>query len=127
MTYQIYWKAKDVENDVKRYVLFDIEFYRKHAENSFDWISEIHCLPIVKGISNFLKDKLSSNDFVFEEFVNDASEIQEIRRMLYEADFDNMPRPSEESTNFHNKTFGKALEKKISEFAKKYGLLVNRD
>ena len=32
MTYQIYWEAKDVENDAKRYVLFEIEFYRKHAD-----------------------------------------------------------------------------------------------
>ena len=29
MTYQIYCEAKDVENDAKRYVLFEIEFYRK--------------------------------------------------------------------------------------------------
>ena len=127
MTYQIYWEPKDVENDAKRYVLFEIEFYRKNADTSFDWISEIHCLPIVKGISNFLKDKLSSNDFVFEEFVNDASEIQEIRRMLYEADFDNSPKPQREAYLWHYNIFGKALEKKISEFAKKYGLLINRD
>ena len=36
MTYQIYWEPKDVENDAKRYVLFEIEFHRKHADNSFD-------------------------------------------------------------------------------------------
>lgn len=127
MTYQIYWESKDVENDAKRYVLFEIELYQKHADNSFDWISEIHCLPIVKGISNFLKYKLGSNDFVFEEFVNDASEIQEIRRMLYESDFDNSPKPQREIYLWHYNIFGKALEKKISEFAKKYGLLINRD
>lgn len=100
---------------------------RKHAENSFDWISEIHCLPIVKGISNFLKDKLSDNDFVFEEFVNDANEIQEIRRMLYESDFDNRPKPQREAYLWHYNIFGKSLEEKINKFAKKYGLLVNRD
>ena len=123
MTYQIYF----MQNDDKRHVLFDIEFYRKRAENSFDWISEINCLPIVKGISNFLKDKLSDNDFVFEEFVNDANEIQEIRRMLYESDFDNRPKPQREAYLWHYNIFGKALEKKLSEFAKKYGLLVNID
>ena len=73
MTYQIYWEPKDVENDAKRYVLFEIEFHRKHADTSFDWISEIHCLPIVKGISNFLKIKLSSNDFVFEDHLQAPS------------------------------------------------------
>lgn len=123
MTYQIYF----MQNDDKRHVLFEIEFYRKHADNSFDWISEIHCLPIVKGISNFLKDKLSDNDFVFEEFVNDANEIQEIRRMLYESDFDNRPKPQREAYICHYNIFGKSLEEKINKFAKKYGLLVNRD
>ena len=123
MTYQIYF----MQNDDKRHVLFEIEFYRKRAENSFDWISEIHCLPIVKGISNFLKDKLSYNDFVFEEFVNDANEIQEIRRMLYESDFDNRPKPQREAYLWHYNVFGKSLEEKINKFAKKYGLLVNSD
>ena len=123
MTYQIYF----MQNDDKRHVLFEIEFYRKRAENSFDWISEIHCLPIVKGISNFLKDKLSYNDFVFEEFVNDDKEIQEIRRMLYESDFDNRPKPQREAYLWHYNVFGKSLEEKINKFAKKYGLLVNRD
>ena len=123
MTYQIYF----MQNDDKRHVLFDIEFYRKRAENSFDWISEINCLSIVKGISNFLKDKLSDNDFVFEEFVNDANEIQEIRRMLYESDFDNRPKPQREAYLWHYNIFGKSLEEKINKFAKKYGLLVNRD
>ena len=122
MTYQIYWEAKDVENDAKRYVLFEIEFCRKHADTSFDWISEIHCLPIVKGISNFLKDKLSSNDFVFEEFVNDASEIQEIRRMLYEADFDNSPKPQREAYLWHYNIFGKFryIPKKAKRMKSKY-------
>ena len=123
MTYQIYF----MQNDDKRHVLFDIEFYRKRAENSFDWISEINCLSIVKGISNFLKDKLSDNDFVFEEFVNDANEIQEIRRMLYESDFDNRRKPQREAYLWHYNIFGKSLEEKINKFAKKYGLLVNRD
>ena len=123
MTYQIYF----MQNDDKRHVLFEIEFYRKRAENSFDWISEIHCLPIVKGISNFLKDKLSYNDFVFEEFVNDANEIQEIRRMLYESDFDNRPKPQRDAYLWHYNVFGKSLEEKINKFSKKYGLLVNRD
>ena len=123
MTYQIYF----MQNDDKRHALFEIEFYRKRAANSFDWISEIHCLPIVKGISNFLKDKLSDNDFVFEEFVNDANEIQEIRRMLYESDFDNRPKPQREAYLWHYNVFGKSLEEKINKFAKKYGLLVNRD
>ena len=34
MTYQIYWEPKDVENDAKRYVLFEIEFYRKNSQES---------------------------------------------------------------------------------------------
>lgn len=123
MTYQIYF----MQNDDKRHVLFEIEFYRKRAENSFDWISEIHCLPIVKGISNFLKDKLSDNDFVFEKFVNDANEIQEIRRMLYEQDFDNRPKPQRDAYLFHYNIFGKSLEETINKFSKKYGLLVNID
>lgn len=92
--------------------MFDIEYYLKPCKNSLNWMSEIHCLSIIEGIAHFLKDMLSDNDFVFEEFVNDASEIQEIRKMLYESNFDNRPRPSKESTYFHNKTFRHALEKK---------------
>lgn len=41
--------------------------------------------------------------------------------------FDNSPKPQREAYLWHYNIFGKALEKKISEFAKKYGLLINRD
>ena len=34
MTYQIYWEPKDVENDAKRYVLFEIDYYRKNSQES---------------------------------------------------------------------------------------------
>lgn len=49
------------------------------------------------------------------------------KNTLYESDFDNRPKPQREAYLWHYNIFGKSLEEKINKFAKKYGLLVNRD
>lgn len=116
MTYQLYYTAKDGRD----YVLFDIEYYLKKVDNSEEWNSEISCLPIVKGIYHFIKD------FNLDEFVNDATGIQEIRGLLYEQ-YNNKPKSKFEASNFHYKIFGKVLEGMLNDFANKYGLYINRD
>lgn len=122
MTYQIYYTAKDGRD----YVLFDIEYYLKKIDNSEKWHSETHCLPLVKGISYFIKERLNNKDFNFDEFIKDATDIQEIRSLLYEQ-YNNKPKSKSEASNFHYKIFGKILEGMLNDFANKYGLYINRD
>ena len=126
MTYQIYYIPKGEENNSRGYTLFDIEYYKKQSDKTKDWYSEIHCLPIVEGIAYFLKDTLNSKDFIFEDFVKESDEIQEIRGLLYER-YDNKPKPNIDANHFHYHVFGQILKEKIDKFANKYGLFVNTD
>lgn len=125
MTYQIYYTTKEEKNS-RNYVLFDIEYYLKKIDNSEKWYSEIHCLPLVKGISYFIKERLNNKNFNFDKFIKDATDIQEIRGLLYER-YDNKPKSKSETSNFHYKIFGKILEGMLNNFANKYGLYINRD
>ena len=122
MTYQLYYTAKDGRD----YVLFDIEYYLKKVDNSEGWYSEISLLPIVKGIYHFIKESNENKDLNLDEFVNDATDIQEIRGLLYER-YNNKPKPKSEASNFHYKIFVKILEGMLNDFANKYGLYINRD
>lgn len=127
MTYQIYYMSKDSKNNDRDNVMFDIEYYMSKSEVKNDyWFSEIHCLPRIKGITYFLKDKQTDTNFDYNEFVNLAEEIQEIRGLLYER-YNNRPKPYDEANEFHYKVFGKILEEKLEAFANKYNLYINRD
>lgn len=122
MIYQIYYSPNGEKN--RGYVLFDIEYYLKKLNNSKEWQSEIHCLPLIKGISYFIKEFIK--DKYFNEFIKDATDIQEIRSLLYEQ-YNNKPKLKSEASNFHYKIFGKFLEGMLNDFANKYGLYINRD
>lgn len=124
MTYQICYSPSGEKN--RCYILFDIEYYLKKWNSPEGWYSEISCLPIVKGIYHFIKESNENKDFNLDEFVNDATDIQEIRGLLYEQ-YDNKPKPKSEASNFHYKIFGKILEGMLNDFANKYGLYINRD
>lgn len=125
MTYQIYYTTKEEKNS-RDYVLFDIEYYLEKVYNSEEWNSEIRCLPLVKGISYFIKERLNNKDSNFDEFIKDATDIQEIRGLLHEQ-YNNKPKSKSEASNFHYKIFGKILEGMLNDFANKYGLYINRD
>lgn len=122
MIYQIYYSPNGEKN--RGYVLFDIEYYLKKLNNSKEWQSEIHCLPLIKGISYFIKEFIK--DKYFNEFIKDATDIQEIRSLLYEQ-YNNKPKSKSEASNFHYKIFGKILEGILNNFANKYGLYINID
>lgn len=124
MTYQICYSPSGEKN--RCYILFDIEYYLKKWNSPEGWYSEISCLPIVKGIYHFIKESNENKDFNLDEFVNDATDIQEIRGLLYEQ-YNNKPKPKSEASNFHYKIFGKILEGMLNDFANKYGLYINRD
>lgn len=126
MTYKIYYNPKGEQNNSRGYTLFDIEYYLKQSDKSKDWYSEIHCLPVVEGISYFLKDAFNNKDFIFEDFVKEADEIQEIRGLLYEY-YDNRPKSHTDARNFHYHIFGEVLKEMVNTFANKYGLFVNID
>lgn len=126
MTYQICYTPKDSSENKRAVCLFDIEYYRKHSEDENLWLSEIHCLPIVEGIVRFLKDERERQDFDYETFIKDATEIQEIRGLLYES-FNNNPKPNDASIKFHYHVFKKVIEEIFDEFAYKYDFSINRD
>jgi len=117
MTYKIYYLD---------YPLFDIEYYLKTDDKKTGWYSEIRCLPIVEGITRFLKVKFTMKDFDYEQFIKDAEGVQEIRGLLYET-YDNRPKDPEDARQFHYHVFYEALDKILHEFADKYGLFIDID
>ena len=125
MTYFIGDTPKGRE-DTRGVVMFDIEYYKKELGNVDKWHSEIRCCPCVKGLGAFLRDRLQDYDFNYEEFIEDAYQIEEVRGLLWER-YDNRPKNSKESDEFHYHTFGNVLDKLLNDFAQKYGLWVNRD
>lgn len=127
MTYQIYYLPINSAKGSRGYTMFDIEYYMAQGGNPTMRFSEISCLPCVEGIVYFLKYKLQDKiNFDVEEFIKDATEIQEVRRTLYEK-FDNRIKEGEEAFNFHYKVFGETLKEMLNKFANKYGLYINKD
>ena len=94
--------------------------------NSEEWNSEIRCLPLVKGISYFIKERINNKDSNFDEFIKDATDIQEIRGLLHE-NWDNRPKPIANARDFHYIVFGKGLDSMLNIFADTYVLRINRD
>ena len=76
--------------------------------NSEEWNSEIRCLPLVKGISYFIKERINNKDSNFDDFIKDATDIQEIRGLLHE-NWDNRPKPIANARDFHYIVFGKRI------------------
>ena len=130
MTYYLGYTPRDKQN-TRGFVMFDIEYYKKQdKKNTEEWYSEISCLPCVDGITMFLKDKFNEPGFDYEQFIKDAYEIQEVRGLLYEHQWNgqnNCPKSSKDADNFHNHIFRKVIEKLFDDFTKKYGLWINRD
>lgn len=130
MTYYLGYTPKGQEKS-RGVVVFDIEYYKERSDKDKDlWNSEISCLPCVKGLTIFLKDKLNEPDFDVNQFIADATEIQEVRALLYENNWEgqsNRPKPAKDANDFHYNIFGKVIEKLFEDFTKKYGMWVNRD
>lgn len=130
MTYNVYYVPKGLEwkKDTRGYCLFDIEYYLNKSDEE-RWNSEIHCLPIVDGIAHFVKDIFSEDGekvFDFDDFLNDAKDIQEIRGLLYER-YNNKPKSYTDARQFHYHVFGKVLREKLDDLCKKYKLFLNID
>ena len=123
MTFNIYYNPVGTIN---RYSLFDIEYYLRFVYGPEGVQSEIHCLPMVKGLTYFLKDKFEDKDFDCEEFIKDAEEIQEIRGFLFEKN-NNRPKNRNDASYLHKKVFLPKIEDMISKFVEKYNLGVDRD
>lgn len=127
MVYTINYSPKGETNSNKEYTMFDIEYYEvQDEERKKYWYSELHTLPMVTGIAQFIKDSLADKDFDFGGFVKDAKEIANLRGLLFEH-YDNKLRIHSSSYVFHYGVFRPVLEEKINAFAEKYGLLVNTD
>jgi hypothetical protein len=108
--------------------MVDIEYYLKQSEKDYSkWRSELDRLPMVKGLTLFLKDNLGKESFDYKQFVSDAEKIQELRGLLYEH-FDNTWRPIDEaSKSYYNEIFYGTIKEKIESFARKDSLKVDKD
>lgn len=130
MIYYLKYTPKGQQNS-KGVVVFDIEYYKERSDKDEDlWNSEISCLPCVDGLTIFLKDKFNEPEFDVKQFIKDATEIQEVRGLLYENNWEgqsNRPKPAEDANNFHYNIFGKVIENLFEEFTKKYGMWISRD
>ena len=99
-------------------VMFDIDYWLKIAEWSKDErYSDISVTPIVDGIVRYIHEHPDIN---IEEFIADATEIQELRRWLFEIN-------GNKSSEDHYGTRYTELKTKIYGFAVKYELEVNVD
>ena len=125
MTYQIIYNSP---RDNKKYCLFDIEFYQVHPESYKDkWVSEIHCTTIVEGLVMFIKDMIQTKEkFDCATFIEDATQIQEVRGLLYER-LDNKPRADKEFYEFHHHVVAERLKLLFDSFCKIYGCTLNVD
>lgn len=113
----------------RRCIMFDIEIYQRKSEheNTKDlWYSEMHVLPCVDGLTRFLESKRNDDTFNYNEFIEDAKVIQELRGWLYEVE-GNKLLPSEESSKVHYGKRVKFVKTVIDAFAEKYNLYVNVD
>ena len=130
MIYYLKYTPKDQQNS-RGVVVFDIEYYKERSDkDEYLWNSEISCLPCVDGLTIFLKDKFNEPDFDVKQFITDATEIQEVRGLLYENMWEgqsNRPKPAKDADNFHYNIFGKVIENLFEEFTKKYGMWISRD
>lgn len=120
----------DIDFGTKRgCTMFDIEVYQRESEHERTkglWSSEIHVLPCVEGITRFLESKRNDNTFDYDEFIEHAKVIQELRGWLYEVE-GNKPLPSVESSKIHYDIRVKYVKSVIYAFAEKYNLYVNVD
>lgn len=113
----------------RRCTMFDIEIYQRkseHEETKGLWYSEMHVLPCVDGLTRFLESKRNDDTFNYNEFIEDAKVIQELRGWLYEVD-GNKLLPLEESSKVHYGKRVKFIKTVIDAFAEKYNLYVNVD
>lgn len=125
MVYYLGYTQKDKPN-TRGVVLFDIEYYQKQDEKYKSlWHSEIHCCSCVRGIGAFIKDKLNEPGFDYEQFINDAEEIEQIRGLLWER-HNNQSRLAKESDEFHYQ-FGKEIKEIFVTFTEKYGMWIRED
>lgn len=121
MVYQIYWKTRNN-------TLFDIEIYLEefngwspHLDTESKWMVEMHSHSFISGAVDFIKN----NDIDLEEFKKDCDELEELRRWLWET-HSNPPRTLKEAHKDKGE-WVKHIEDKITPFAEKYGLMINRD
>ena len=112
MTYKLFYKSD---------VLFDIEYNLVKVPGKNLWYSELDCLPLVRGITIFLRDNISNQNFNIEDFIRDGEAIEELRGFLYER-HDNRPKTYDKASDFHYHSFKNEMDELLKSFCHKYGL-----
>lgn len=111
-------------NDKSTHCMFDIEFYLKKSNELLDlWQTELHSLPIIKGIVKFIDENRENIDV--DEFIKDATEIQELRGWLHEKHLNRLEQI--DVARIRHYDFLKEFDEIIKKFVNKYGLDLNID
>lgn len=126
MTYTIYYIPKGSRED-RRYKMFVVETYLLGSEDGEDYFaSDVRCIPLIKGITVFLRDKLNEYKFDCDEFVRCGEELEGIRDFLHMWFPMNVPKIYNEACDFNDK-LDKVIEEKVEAFARKYDLYISVD
>lgn len=120
----IYFINYNSLSDKRTCCMFDIEFYLKRDDDTKLWESELHSLPIVEGLVKFINENKDKIDI--DEFIKDATEIQELRGCLHEK-HDNQLEEYDVAMKRHYNEFFHEFDEKIKKFVNKYGLDLNID
>ena len=122
MVHQIYYAEKPYSA-----VLFDVETYLTKGEYDKElWHSECHVLPCVEGFTRFLQSKRGDEKFNYDEFIDDAKVIQELRGWVFEVN-NNRLTPLWGASDRHYNIVVPYIIDVLEKFAKKYGLYINVD
>ena len=122
MVHQIYFGER-----ANGSVLFDVETYLTEGEYDKElWHSECHVLPCVEGFTRFLQSKRSDEKFNYDEFIDNAKVIQELRGWVHEVN-NNRLIPLRGASDRHYNMVVPYITDVLGKFAKKYGLYINVD
>jgi hypothetical protein len=122
MVHQVYFGERANGN-----VLFDVETYLTEGEYDKElWHSECHVLPCVGGFTRFLQSKKNDEKFNYDEFIDDAKVIQELRGWVHEVN-NNRLTPLWGASDRHYNIVVPYVIDILEKFAKKYGLYINVD
>jgi hypothetical protein len=113
MTINIIWN---------NYTLFSIEWWLKLDDDSELWCSAFEDYPCVRGLVKFIENRLGSEGFNVEDFINDSEKIKEWWIELYNPGSTDKVAASKK----HNQTFTPALMDLINVYCSKYGLEIKR-
>lgn len=121
MVFQIRWTEDYTKG---YYTLFDVEVWRDKQEKTNKWYTELRAYSFVEGVARYLMAQNDNVNFDVEEFIKDASEIEELRRWIWEVAFYTF---KENDFQDAHKQKCDYVRNKMKAFCEKYECYLNED